>query len=120
MDLASDTGTFGDRCRAGVVVAGVLQLGEKQLGPVLAQAGPAHQCAHDPEHDTEQHRTGDVLAARVAREGKAETDRHWDADKGRGWRGEPDSRHEDGGTCGQFGRGLRLECGERDPGRAAA
>jgi hypothetical protein len=58
-------GAFGPRRGTGLVVPGVFELGEEQLGAVLAHPGLLHECPENGKHDAEEDRTGDGLGVGV-------------------------------------------------------
>ena len=55
VQLARDPAALGDRRRAGLLIARVLELGQQQLGLVLALARPLEELRDDPEQHRHQH-----------------------------------------------------------------
>lgn len=86
-------GAFGPRRGTGLVVPGVFELGEEQLGAVLAHPGLLHECPENGKHDAEEDRTGDGLGVGVRAEGDPEARSDGEDHHCRGRRPEGDGRH---------------------------
>ena len=119
VQLARDPAALGDCRRPQLLLARVLELGEQQLGRVLARTRLLDEVGDQPEQHAQQ-RPGDDRRGRAAgeRRGETEPDRHRSPDREPERQRQPRDRHPHRGAAGKRGRPARLQRDERHPGRA--
>ena len=119
VQLAGDPAALGDRRRAGLLIARVLELGEQQLGLVLAHPGLLEELRDDAEQDGHQDPGRDGRGGASGDRGDGtERDGHRAGDRDSGVERQAGYRYEHGDAGRDLGRSLDLKPGDRDAGGA--
>ena len=119
VQLAGDPAALGDRRRAGLLIARVLELRQQDVGLVLALPRLLEELRNDTEQDRHQHPSRDSGRGSPGdRCNRTERDRHPATDRDTRAKRQPRDRHEHRDAGRDLGRALELKSGDRHAGRA--
>jgi hypothetical protein len=119
VQLAGDLAALGDRRRAGLLIASVLELGEQQLGLVLGLPGLLDELRDDAEQNGHEHPSRDRGGGASGDRGDdTERDRHRATDRDSEPQRQPGDRDEHRDAGRDPGRSLELKPCDRDAGGA--
>ena len=120
VQLAGDAAAFGQRGRGGLGLLRVLELGQQQLGAVLALAAAPDELACYREQQAQQHRGDGRLGGGLFGQADRHGERGRDRPSGdRGWDGRQPDRSDPHSHAGRYlDRPVRLQYSQRNPAAA--